>query len=312
MYGRGVYPWAEVIVAIDGAPGASWSDTECSRQWSPKTRILTKSTTNRRIREITNEVRSSRTPQVPKLVLASYLASFVVTVAGFVVTEPWFFFLWAPAFYILALAASIHLWRLPAGVVPKLIAVGVVVATVALVSIHVVFLTAPLYVEGTLPQTTYQSGASVEGIQWRPEFAEVRLILRNDTNKDYENLDVTISLNRAGIAVIKQTNNLDGVQIFNHNLPTLTSMSIKFDGKTISRPVNQSETQSNAINYRLRAEALPKNRGAIHIVIAAVTRHDSNAASGQRPTPTHVLIDGEYRAGMRTFSINKSFPLTTQ
>ena len=63
-------------------------------------------------------------------------------------------------------------------------------AGVALVySVYFVFVSTVLNVSASSGLGNFRSGSIVDGIEWRPEYAELRVVFENPTTNDFENLD---------------------------------------------------------------------------------------------------------------------------
>lgn len=73
--------------------------------------------------------------------------------------------------------------------------------------IYLIVLPAPLMVNPMDRAVEYDPGTEIAGIQWRPDFSELRVILGNSTEQNYTNLDLYVTVDIPAVAVKQLTIN---------------------------------------------------------------------------------------------------------
>jgi hypothetical protein len=175
-----------------------------------------------------------------------------------------------------------------------MIAAGVVVfaSIVGLFARYVAFLPAPLEVTAMWWGGYYDSGTNVGGIQWKPQYTDVRLALVNRSETDYKNLEVSIVPAESGIAVAElgQITNVPNVSFIGHKFETKFSLT-KVDGGFVQK--FSSLDRPSILGKRIRCENLPKH-DLLQIVIALVTVDSAGETLDVKPQPKRLRLVEEY------------------
>jgi len=129
----------------------------------------------------------------------------------------------------------------------------------------IVLVKAPLDVGAFMTNAEYPAGTVIAGIQWRPEFTEVQVWLGNNTDKNYDDIDVVLRPSMP-IAAIGQTSNFPGVSFEDKNGISVRLMDIDLGAgqKATAIPMVLLATDAG---YRIRCPHLPAH-STLKITIA--------------------------------------------
>jgi hypothetical protein len=189
----------------------------------------------------------------------------------------------------------------------------------------------------------YPTGTVIAGIPWRPEYTEVEVSLTNDSNRDYEAVDVSLQLLGAFVAHVGQADHTPGVTFFSQHSPDLRANG---NDPISGEPTAQAGFERLGGNspQRVRIPVLPRRGGTVRVVFAAVDlspmlkilREQSKKSSptikqqrkttmkvpvikaatpapttpyGPRPTPRRVVVDGEYVADRKDRAVKTTLAL---
>ena len=148
----------------------------------------------------------------------------------------------------------------------------------------------------------YPPHTKIGGINWNPSYTDIRVVLKNTTNRDYNNLEFIISTDMT-IAEIGQVTNLPNIEFEPMGLPPgEIGLEVKgANGKTKYRIPLTGVPHMKVFSsgYRVRCPLLSTQR-QIDIIIAAVTlkEPDINRMSsedyGEKRLPKWIRIYGHY------------------
>ncbi len=242
-------------------------------------------------------------------------AALVVTLGGLVVNEPWAFYLWVPAFYVLCLGLWSNAQALQG--IGKIIGRGIILLLAGVATSQVVLVSAPIELVPELRVARQPDGVVIGGIKWEPGFAEVQVWFTNPTERDYEDVDMSLRLRGAYVAAIGLIDPTGSARLFDPDPTTVTGEATLPNGAVIRADPIKGETI--ALPYRLRMERFPRH-STVKVVFAAVDMSPLFEAirrggpmpsnrHGPAPRPGRVDINGEYRVAFRTRSIRTALAL---
>ena len=286
----------------------------------------------RRVARLERREPQSEDKGSPLVHIATVVGS-VLAVLGFFVEQAWAFYLLVPSAY-LSLVCAFAETSLIRSVLLKWLARISVVAVISLFSVQVVFVSAPIEVRAFVRDGTYETGALVAGIEWRREYSDFRLTLRNDSTYDFDDVDVEFVVPKASVVKMGQDGASPQVSFINTN-PVASVTTKGADG--IIRPLQQLG-DTNA-PQRFTISRLYRGGSFVQVVAALVdlspvvdaikksgqklNKLDGNATEvpvsgnvtidsmyGPRPLPTSVTIKMRYRAAFRTREFVKVIQVT--
>jgi hypothetical protein len=158
-----------------------------------------------------------------------------------------------------------------------------------------IFIPAPLNFGLGPGEFTYPDGTDILGIKWKNNFLELHLLLSNDTDIDYSNLDIFVRSN-LGIAESGMYKGFN--QCISGPAETgVAGVTIGFgereNGKLIGVPLF-AKTPSVATVYRLRCEKFTA-RSRIEIVYALVPTPPNTSYKNLRWAIFSAKYEGGYR-----------------
>jgi hypothetical protein len=237
-------------------------------------------------------------------------------------------------------------WTRQYSIWDRFIGITTVLCLLTMFSEEIVFINAPLDTMATIHRVSYAPGTIIAGIKWRPEFADLRLSLINNTDNDYKEVDIYVEPDEP-IVLIGQLSNVLGVSFIGDLTKEQTLVgeatfgppSLNLFGEAghlLTVPINVPMTQASAPRYRVRCQSIIKKSG-IELVLAIagvdcnktqclkitwtsddgslripsptlIPSADYNTNVFVRKQPSQVKIYGTYMGGepSRTKSINET------
>ena len=114
--------------------------------------------------------------------------------------------------YVFVLVALAEIWLDPLfrkKLLRPILSLGVMAGCIWF-TLAVVFVAAPLRINAVCHSSHYPSGTELDGIKWQPYFSDLRFIVSNDSDADYEDLDIELKPDMA-VADIKQEDDTPNV-----------------------------------------------------------------------------------------------------
>lgn len=131
----------------------------------------------------------------------------------------------------------------------------------------------------------YPSGTRIGGIDWSDRFVDLRVVITNETDLDYRDLDLTLKPDKP-VAEIGQLSNLPGVSFSPVADPTYSVVYIEgATGKQTTIPLVLIDSDSG---YRMRCGLLPR-KGKLEIVLAVAEIIDFPRPGSGRGSPSGIL-----------------------
>lgn len=122
----------------------------------------------------------------------------------------------------------------------------------------------------------YPNGTKIGGIAWSTRFVDLRIVLRNETESDYDDLDFTLQPDRP-VAEIGQISNLPNVSFSPLADPTYSVVFV--EGATKKQTTIPLVLVASDGGYRMRCALLP-HKGKLEIVAAVAEIIDFPKPSG--------------------------------
>jgi hypothetical protein len=198
-----------------------------------------------------------------KWMRTAVLAGFLVGLGGLFLTE--WFWLAVAIIYVGFLVLLVDLWFEPE--LTNNWKIGIAVVIVALIMVFswtIVIVPAPLTMEAIITDAAYPPGTDIHGIIWKKGFTELRLNIFNTSNRNYQNMSLSIQPVEP-IAAIKQNTNIIGVVFYDNRRINLTPMQINLStGQRTALPLVLVATDSG---YTMHCPSLPGGT-SIEIVMA--------------------------------------------
>lgn len=211
------------------------------------------------------------------------------------------------------------------------LAIGSTLGLIAYYTLWAVFV--PLTLHASTSAAIKPAGVNIGGIQWSPKFADVRINIGNNSNIDFEKIDLVLK-SAVPIKEGGQATNIPGVSFGYHSIPTITPEIINQAGQRVSIPV---VPLASTIGYRVRCDVLPKN-SHIEVVLAIVNINNiqhlrdedmifainfsdatsfwfvhkdySDVVFADRPDVHHIMVTGQYSVGGRVHNVSKKMDVT--
>lgn len=218
---------------------------------------------------------------------------------------------------------------------------GTIIAGITTFSIMVPLARAPLDVLAHIRAGEYPPGTVMAGIEWVPEFTELRVALVNPTDMDYERVDLFLDPDES-IAKIGQVSTVAGVSFIGDVTKEesdiggvyalIPEIQVKDQG---GRVINIPIAQILAPRYRIKCQTITK-KSSVQLILAItklgkkqnvkiypfapakydgdtslpptifVSRDDSSRVTYERIRPTKIRIQGTYTAASRERSIDET------
>jgi hypothetical protein len=197
---------------------------------------------------------------------------------GSLLLEGWFWFA------VVTIYAGFALLAIDAWFEPKLTTkwktpvIAVLVGLAAIFSWVCVFVDAPVDFGAIITDAPYPAGTNIAGISFRPEFTELRLLIKNPTTMDYKNLNIVIQPT-VPVAAIAQLTNVSGVSFEDKNGVSARMTVYPGPGKATAVPQSLLATD---VGYRMRCERLLSGQ-SITVIIAL--------ADMKTPPPSSLTLD---------------------
>lgn len=163
----------------------------------------------------------------------------------------------------------------------------------------------PLPIDIRYHPTAYRDGTVGNGLVWKSNMVDLKLSLTNPTERDYENLDLTIATDLLMAAAV-QTSGISKVELAPQARPPrkLTTLYVSMTGAD-GRPMTLTPKPgiSYADEYRLRCDKFARS-STVGLVFQIVKAPDSPWT-----IPDKALVKGTYRVGGSQYhvDIEKSF-----
>ncbi|MGA2905798.1 MAG: hypothetical protein ABSD98_18390 [Candidatus Korobacteraceae bacterium] len=179
-------------------------------------------------------------------------------------------------------------------------------------SLKVVFVPAPLQINAVCHSGHYPKGTEYNGINWEPYFSDLRVVIANRSDSDYDDMDIELrpDVYIAAIRQVDDTPNVSFVAVRTNVTSVAVFQPNPADSNTvIPIPVNPN---GDTPAYRVRCLKLPA-QSFIELVIATINfdgmeldpkGHRTNNWRGPIRPPTMLLIKGHYNGFMRIRNIN--------
>jgi hypothetical protein len=149
---------------------------------------------------------------------------------------------------------------------------GVAIISVlgTLFSLGIVFISVPLHVQAIAESGQHPAGTVVAGIPWKPEFTELDLVIRNETERAFKDINIVIRPDEP-VAAIAQETSWPGVVFEDKNDVLNHIIEIKSGGAMKATPFVLRGTDAG---YRVQVSRLPGNSDVK--VVLALCDFDSN------------------------------------
>jgi len=216
--------------------------------------------------------------------------------------------------------------------------IGVTVVAILLsaaFSWKIVFVPAPLPMQALITDGEYAAGTNIHGIVWKKGFTELRLIIINPSDHDYDNLSLSVQPIEP-IAALAQDTNIPGVSFTDNKRVMVSPVNVnRITGQQTAIPVVILATDAG---YTVNCPRLSRGT-SIEIVMALAEmkntpeqpsqkpplenkdfmlriRFDDSTSYWfgypdgdnylpQRPSTETVKVEGKYNAALRTRSITE-------
>jgi hypothetical protein len=168
------------------------------------------------------------------------------------------------------------LWIIHVWVEEKLLWGGKTVVTViilllpSLFAYYVVLFPAPLQIGSTWTVSDYSPGTDIHGIKWAPGYSEVRVLITDPSDRDYDSFDFSIRSSE-GVTGIAEVSSIPCVPLT--SIPHVTD-----DGSNIYGLILDTGPR------RFRCDKVPKH-ATIEFVLAVVNADDDIASVQQNKKP---------------------------
>jgi hypothetical protein len=143
----------------------------------------------------------------------------------------------------------------------------------ALVSLKAVFVSAPLEVSALAHRGNYSEGTDVYGIKWEKGMSELRILLSNHTDYDYDDVDISFTPNVPTRKVTQVSKILDMSLAVTEKAGGADAADIRMDafdqnGKILDagRP---TELYASGQGFRMRCPKIPKGT-TVELLVALV------------------------------------------
>lgn len=230
--------------------------------------------------------------------MLKYLRSsgFVGVVLGLDAMVAGIYFRFAAAIFVLALLIFLLDFEYDPSVRKRALMriAGVVVIALSIIAFarYIVFPSVPLDVTTMWAGGFYDSGTNVGGIQWKPQYLDVRVMIVNRSNYDYKDLEVSIAPQESGVAVAElgQITSVPNVSFIGHSFETQLTIT-KVEGgfaqsfSTLDKP--------SILGKRVRCDNLPKH-DALQIVVALVSVNSDGKTLERKPKPRWLATIAEF------------------
>lgn len=213
-----------------------------------------------------------------------------------------------------------------------LFAMGTIFAAITTFSIMVPLARAPFEVLAYIRPGEYPPKTIIGGIEWIPEFTDLRVALSNPTtDTDYEDIDITIEPDEP-IVKISQISSVSGVSF----IGDVTKEIVEVEGVLVTRPdLTKTNPDGSVTNvpivqiftpkYRVRCQTIPK-LSSIELVLAIsrpaghkkdarfkeiiyVPIENYSRGNFERTRPTKIRIIGTYKATYRQRKIDETIAI---
>jgi hypothetical protein len=166
----------------------------------------------------------------------------------------------------------------------RTIGISTVALLISLFSFGVVFTPAPLIASVDTITVPHFPGSSFGGIRWTEKMTDVRVLISNDTDQNYQDVDITVGIDKQIIVGVGQLQSLPEC----HLSPAVEAqVSATLTDSTGSHLIFPPSGRSLGVGYRIVCKSFPSHTG-IALVIAV-----ENATRGA------VTFSGTYKAGLR-------------
>lgn len=177
--------------------------------------------------------------------------------------------------------------------------------TVTLVGLslkYVVFFDPAIHLFAQSSLAYFKTGTSVYGIPWQPAYSELRVAIKNDSDRDYENLDVKILPNAmvdkfVQVSTLSSCESIDPTveySVFAHGTDPVTGKP--FDEPAIRGP--------NNLGIRVKCTPLPKH-SSVQMVFATMNSEMPSVEPKEKRPATAVRIVGDYSVTYRPYRLNQ-------
>lgn len=151
----------------------------------------------------------------------------------------------------------------------------------------------PLVVRASCITGEYDPGTVIAGIKWRPEYSDTRVLFKNDTDNNYQDLDVVINTDQFISASTETT--LIGCKVFNTDTGQDTVTMPVIDKKTGRKHIlSQDKMSFFSGGIHVMCDKLPKHNYAEILLAVAHPDPERKALYGPRKDPTLVGVNGTY------------------
>jgi hypothetical protein len=147
----------------------------------------------------------------------------------------------------------------------------------------------------------YLAGTEIGGIKWEPQFSDLRVMITNPTDHDYDSFDFTVAPD-AGIIRAGEVGSLGAKLISNSKLQDVYSSGVD---PTTGKPFQQHWDHFITGSYRILCDKIPHGL-TLQLVFAT---GDMNAILGYKTKATKVHVYGTYHVFGRTVSIDKTIQI---
>jgi hypothetical protein len=172
----------------------------------------------------------------------------------------------------------------------KWILAGCVLVVGVYFSSVVTFRRAPIDVTANTISSKFPLGTVIGGIEWQPEFAYLRVSINNETDLDFENVDLVLEADVSIVAIGKIS---DSPEVTFHG--DITKETVDIGGVFVRSPsiqlnfpdghnVDVPARQLSAPRYRVQCQKIPKNT-SVDLVLALAEVDEAHT-----PDSDHIAV----------------------
>jgi hypothetical protein len=202
----------------------------------------------------------------------------------------------------------------------KKVFLGIVLCVAALFTLKFVAVAAPLEVIADLAIGQYPTGTVVDGIQWDSQCTEVKVIVWNRSDSDYEAFDAFLQPDKPIVAAAPIAD-IPEVHVI---LPNPVTSMVETRGGFVGgiqvaipgpdgKPENVPLKWGTYLRCRIQCQIIPRGSSTTISLVTAELGKLSKPGERQsfvREVPTKLHLYGTYRARYKTWIIDKIIPIS--
>ncbi len=159
----------------------------------------------------------------------------------------------------------------------------------------------------------HQDGVKLFGISWRDVFTDVRLLVENGSERDLENLELTISLD-TDVAGISQSTNLPDTDYrpLQLMIPGVVEGTLSYQqgGKPVEEPFGAGALAFRA--YRVSCKRLARGDPLELVIATAALKAETSVMGGRNVTITSIDQFSKERRRPRLIDVDGHYEVTTE